>query len=127
MLSLLMDIDALIASWRHKHVLLVQRQIGRKPDTGGTDDFFYLHQTVKEKYYIGCLVLLVSEKYPVFIDLFNVSSYLIPQRFLPKFFGQLTEPANLLSTLHVMPLQQVPVIRSNPREILMPLLQQFLD
>ncbi|CAF1222080.1 unnamed protein product [Rotaria sordida] len=47
MLGLLMDIDALIASWRHKHILLVQRQIGQKPGTGGTGGFSYLHQTAK--------------------------------------------------------------------------------
>ncbi|CAF1139089.1 unnamed protein product [Rotaria sp. Silwood1] len=35
MLYLLMDIDALIANWRQKHIQLVQRHIGRKPGTGG--------------------------------------------------------------------------------------------
>ncbi|CAF4802079.1 unnamed protein product, partial [Rotaria sp. Silwood1] len=34
MLYLLMDIDALIANWRQKHIQLVQRHIGRKPGTG---------------------------------------------------------------------------------------------
>jgi tryptophan 2,3-dioxygenase len=70
MLYLLMDIDALIASWRRmlfiqsvffitafsfrfvsfimidKHVLLVQRQIGRKPGTGGTGGYSYLVRTI---------------------------------------------------------------------------------
>ena len=30
-----------------KHVALVQRQIGRKPGTGGTGGFSYLHQTIR--------------------------------------------------------------------------------
>ncbi|CAF1073743.1 unnamed protein product [Adineta steineri] len=46
MLGLLMDVDALMASWRYKHMLLVQRQIGRKPGTGGTGGFSYLQQTI---------------------------------------------------------------------------------
>ncbi|CAF0890908.1 unnamed protein product [Adineta steineri] len=46
MLGLLMDVDALMASWRYKHMLMVQRQIGRKPGTGGTGGFSYLQQTI---------------------------------------------------------------------------------
>ncbi|CAF3463782.1 unnamed protein product [Rotaria sp. Silwood1] len=46
MLYLLMDIDALIANWRQKHIQLVQRHIGRKPGTGGTDGFSYLVETL---------------------------------------------------------------------------------
>lgn len=56
-----------------------------------------------------------SEKYQIFVDLYNVSSYLIPQRFLPTFFGQLSEPANLLSSLYLQPSPKVPIIqRLNP-------------
>ncbi|CAF1024810.1 unnamed protein product [Adineta steineri] len=46
-ISLLMDNDTLMTSWRHRHILLVLRQIGRKPGTGGTNGFTYLQATLK--------------------------------------------------------------------------------
>ncbi|CAF0891687.1 unnamed protein product [Adineta steineri] len=45
-ISLLMDNDTLMTSWRHRHILLVLRQIGRKPGTGGTNGFTYLRATL---------------------------------------------------------------------------------
>ncbi|CAF4317768.1 unnamed protein product [Rotaria socialis] len=97
MLSLLMDIDGLMASWRYKHVVLVQRQIGRKPGTGGTGGFSYLKETI-------------SDKYQVFADLFNVSSYLIPQRFLPKFVNNAQTSTTTASSLELQPYSQPPII-----------------
>ncbi|UJR32057.1 hypothetical protein I4U23_019525 [Adineta vaga] len=70
-LSLLMDIDALITKWRYNHVILVQRQIGNKQGTGGSAGYSYLRSTC-------------SDRYKVFIDLFNLASFLIPREFLPK-------------------------------------------
>lgn len=70
-LSLLMDIDALITKWRYNHLILVQRQIGNKQGTGGSAGYSYLRSTC-------------SDRYKVFIDLFNLASFLIPREFLPK-------------------------------------------
>ncbi|CAF1005432.1 unnamed protein product [Adineta steineri] len=70
-LSLLMDVDALITKWRYNHLILVQRQIGNKQGTGGSAGYSYLRSTC-------------SDRYKVFIDLFNLASFLIPREFLPK-------------------------------------------
>ncbi|CAF3417964.1 unnamed protein product [Rotaria sp. Silwood2] len=68
MLSLLIDIDGLMASWR-------------------------------------CI-----DKYQVFIDLSNVSSYLIPERFLPKFIENSTESATSISSITFQSCSEVPII-----------------
>ncbi|XP_057314135.1 tryptophan 2,3-dioxygenase-like isoform X1 [Hydractinia symbiolongicarpus] len=71
MLTLLMDIDSLITKWRSNHVLLVQRQLGTKTGTGGSSGYRYLRATV-------------SDRYKAFLDLFNLSNYLIPRDYIPK-------------------------------------------
>lgn len=70
-LNSLMDIDSLLTKWRYNHVMLVQRQIGSKAGTGGSSGYQYLRSTV-------------SDRYKVFLDLFNLSNYLIPARYVPK-------------------------------------------
>ena len=40
---------------------------------------------------------------------------MIPEHFLPKFFDQLAEPANLLSSLHLQPPLQVPIVCRDDR------------
>ncbi len=42
----LTDLDDALLTWRHKHVLTVERIIGRKRGTGGTDGVGYLQQTL---------------------------------------------------------------------------------
>jgi len=71
MLSLLMDIDVLLTKWRSAHVLLVQRMIGSKTGTGGSSGYFYLRSTV-------------GDKYRPFLDLFQLSNYLIPKKFVKQ-------------------------------------------
>lgn len=75
-LSLLMDIDALITKWRYNHLILVQRQIGNKQGTGGSAGYSYLRSTC-------------SDRYKVFIDLFNLASFLIPREFIPKLTNEM--------------------------------------
>eukprot|EP00112_Aurelia_sp_Birch-Aquarium-sp1_P019914 Seg5021.1 transcript_id=Seg5021.1/GoldUCD/mRNA.D3Y31 product="Tryptophan 2 3-dioxygenase" protein_id=Seg5021.1/GoldUCD/D3Y31 len=70
-LNTLMDIDSLLTKWRYNHVMLVQRQLGSKVGTGGTSGYQYLRSTV-------------SDRYKVFLDLFNLSNYLIPMEYVPK-------------------------------------------
>ncbi|XP_066146898.1 tryptophan 2,3-dioxygenase [Euwallacea fornicatus] len=71
-LNQLMDIDSLITKWRYNHVLMVQRMIGSSQlGTGGSSGYQYLRSTL-------------SDRYKVFVDLFNLSTFLIPRSHIPK-------------------------------------------
>merc|ERR1711878_124298 len=71
LLMALMDIDSLITKWRYNHVMLVQRMLGSSQlGTGGSSGYQYLRSTL-------------SERYKVFIDLFNMSTFLIPRTLIP--------------------------------------------
>ena len=71
-------------------------------------------QLLKEFFRGDCLVLSSflnsSDKYQVFIDLFNLSSYLIPQRFLPKFVDQCNQTTPSLSSFTLEPHREVPAV-----------------
>ena len=45
----LVDLDDALLTWRHKHVVTVERIIGRKTGTGGTDGVGYLTETLKRR------------------------------------------------------------------------------
>lgn len=45
----LMDLDDALLTWRHKHVVTVERIIGRKRGTGGTDGVGYLTETLSRR------------------------------------------------------------------------------
>jgi tryptophan 2,3-dioxygenase len=45
----LVDIDDALATWRHKHVVTVERIIGMKRGTGGTAGVAYLQSTVSKR------------------------------------------------------------------------------
>lgn len=45
----LLDIDDALASWRHKHVLTVERIIGNKTGTGGSAGAPYLRSTIDKR------------------------------------------------------------------------------
>lgn len=45
----LVDLDDALATWRHKHVLTVERIIGNKRGTGGTDGASYLRGTLAKR------------------------------------------------------------------------------
>lgn len=66
----LMDIDSLMTKWRYNHVTMTQRMIGSKFGTGGSSGYQYLRATV-------------GDRYKVFLDLFNLSTYLIPRGYIP--------------------------------------------
>lgn len=57
--------------WRFRHTMMVQRIIGAKIGTGGSSGYHYLRTTV-------------GDRYKIFLDLFNISSYLIPKNTLPQ-------------------------------------------
>ncbi len=45
----LVDLDDALLTWRHKHVITVERIIGRKRGTGGTDGVGYLTRTLERR------------------------------------------------------------------------------
>ena len=69
LLSLLMDLDETMTTWRYRHALMVQRMIGHKVGTGGSSGHDYLRQT--------------AERHRVFGDLFALSTFFIPRSKLP--------------------------------------------
>ncbi|HET6222041.1 MAG TPA: tryptophan 2,3-dioxygenase family protein [Dongiaceae bacterium] len=69
LLSLLMDIDEQLTTWRYRHALMVQRMIGLKVGTGGSSGHDYLRRT--------------AEQHHAFGDLFALSTFFIPRSQLP--------------------------------------------
>uniref|UniRef100_A0AAX7VVR0 tryptophan 2,3-dioxygenase n=1 Tax=Astatotilapia calliptera TaxID=8154 RepID=A0AAX7VVR0_ASTCA len=53
------------------HVCMVHRMIGSKAGTGGSSGYHYLRSTV-------------SDRYKVFVDLFNLATFLVPRHWVPK-------------------------------------------
>jgi len=45
----LVDLDDALVAWRHKHVLTVERIIGGRPGTGGTEGVGYLQKTLTRR------------------------------------------------------------------------------
>ena len=70
MMSLMMDIDENFTTWRYRHALLAQRMLGTKIGTGGSSGHTYLKRA--------------ADNNRVFMDLFNLSTYLIPRSRVPK-------------------------------------------
>lgn len=68
-LALLVEIDEMFTTWRQRHVLMVQRMLGTKIGTGGSSGHDYLSRTTAQN--------------RVFLDLFNLSTFLLPRRDLP--------------------------------------------
>lgn len=68
-LTLLLDIDELFTNWRQRHAMMVQRMLGTKIGTGGSSGHDYLSATTRQN--------------RVFLDLFKLSTFLIPREDLP--------------------------------------------
>lgn len=68
-LTSMMDIDENFTTWRYRHALLAQRMLGTKIGTGGSSGHTYLKRA--------------ADNNRVFIDLFNLSTFLIPRSRLP--------------------------------------------
>ncbi|KAM8938825.1 tryptophan 2,3-dioxygenase [Pelodytes ibericus] len=71
LLTSLMEIDTLMTKFRYNHVCMVHRMIGSKAGTGGSSGYHYLRSTV-------------SDRYKVFVDLFNLSTFLVPRNWVPR-------------------------------------------
>ncbi|XP_045206655.2 tryptophan 2,3-dioxygenase-like [Mercenaria mercenaria] len=84
LLTLLTDIDSLMIKWRANHVTMVQRMIGSKVGTGGSSGYQYLRSTI-------------SDRYKVFLDLFNLSAFLIPRVYIPPLTNSMKRTLSILS------------------------------
>lgn len=51
MQDLLIEHDELIVSWRYNHILMVERMLGMKRGTGGSEGVGYLATTLKKKFF----------------------------------------------------------------------------
>jgi len=95
LLNLLMDVDALITKWRYNHVMLVQRMIGSQQlGTGGSSGYQYLRSTL-------------SDRYKVFIDLFNLSTFLIPRDYIPPLSRSMKMRLSVMDEREIQPNRKV--------------------
>ncbi len=79
-LTAMMDIDENFTTWRYRHALLAQRMLGTKIGTGGSSGHQYLKRA--------------ADNNRVFIDLFNLSTFLIPRSRLPVLPKDVKEQLN---------------------------------
>jgi tryptophan 2,3-dioxygenase len=79
LITKLVEMDTLLASYRHAHILMVQRMIGKRMGTGGSSGQDYLKQAMQTR--------------TIFADLTNLSAFLVKRSTLPPL------PANLKNHL----------------------------
>ncbi len=84
LLTALVDVDELLARWRFRHALMVQRMIGMSSGTGGSSGYEYLMNTVRS--------------HRIFTDLFALSSYLIPTKSIPALPPEVSHKMNYIYT-----------------------------
>ncbi|MCA9566619.1 MAG: tryptophan 2,3-dioxygenase [Myxococcales bacterium] len=68
LLDAVVDMEEQLVIWRHRHVRMVERTIGRRVGTGGSDGVSYLDQTLS---------------YRIFRDLWAVRTVMVPRDKLP--------------------------------------------
>lgn len=69
LLNILLEIDELMSMWRHKHIHMVQRTIGKRVGTGGSTGAGYLKAAADSHY--------------VFKEISELTSFLLPRHELP--------------------------------------------
>ena len=70
LLSLILEIDELMATFRYKHIIMVRRMIGMRSGTGGSSGAGYLQGAM--------------EKHQIFAELASLATYFMPRHKLPK-------------------------------------------
>lgn len=80
MMTTMMDIDENFTTWRQRHALMAQRMLGSKIGTGGSSGHAYLKKA--------------AETNRVFLDFFNLSTFLIPRSRLPKIPNEVRKQLN---------------------------------
>lgn len=68
-LTTLVEIDELFTAWRYRHSIMAHRLLGTKIGTGGSSGHEYLKRS--------------AENNRVFLDFFNMATYLIPKNRIP--------------------------------------------
>ncbi len=79
-LTCLMDIDENFTTWRYRHALMAHRMLGTKIGTGGSSGHHYLK--------------MAAENNRVYIDLFDLSTFLISRKDLPKLPSDIQKDLN---------------------------------
>lgn len=79
LISTLLEIDELLSLWRHRHIHMVQRTIGKRVGTGGSTGADYLRKAADSHY--------------IFKEIAELTSFLLPRNMLPKL------PQKLVSSL----------------------------
>jgi tryptophan 2,3-dioxygenase len=69
-LNSLVEIDEKFTTWRYRHAIMAQRILGTKIGTGGSSGHEYLKST--------------TERNRVFVDLFNLATFLLPRAMAPE-------------------------------------------
>jgi tryptophan 2,3-dioxygenase len=70
LVSSLLEIDELLSIWRHRHIHMVQRTIGKRVGTGGSTGAEYLRGAADSHY--------------IFKELAELTSFLMPRAVVPK-------------------------------------------
>ena len=70
LMNTLLEIDEFLSMWRHRHIHMVQRTIGKRVGTGGSSGAEYLRGAADSHY--------------VFKELAELTSFLLPRNMLPK-------------------------------------------
>jgi tryptophan 2,3-dioxygenase len=77
LMTCFIEMDDALTTWRYRHAQMVQRMLGNKVGTGGSSGFAYLNET--------------AIKHPIFKDLHNISTLLIPRSELPELPKEIKE------------------------------------
>ncbi len=75
-ITALTEIDEKLTIWRYRHAMMVQRMLGTKIGTGGSSGHHYLKKT--------------TETNRVFLDFFNMATFLLPKEMLPALPDSIT-------------------------------------
>lgn len=76
LLNTLLEIDEQLSMWRHRHIHMVQRTIGKRVGTGGSTGAEYLRGAADSHY--------------IFKELAELTSFLLPRNMLPQLPATLT-------------------------------------
>lgn len=81
-LNSLVEVDEKFTTWRFRHAIMVQRILGTKIGTGGSSGHDYLKST--------------TERNRVFLDFFNLATFLIPKNVAPKLPTELRDQLDIV-------------------------------
>jgi tryptophan 2,3-dioxygenase len=77
LVSSMLEIDEMLSMWRHRHIHMVQRTIGKRVGTGGSTGADYLKKAADSHY--------------IFKELAELTSFLTARSYLPKLPDNLAE------------------------------------